>query len=95
MERGIRFCCSSQPIVSTEDFMSKLRKISASLAAIALVTAPVAASAASGARATSMTSGENDLGGNASWIIGLIGLLAGVTAAIIIDNDDDDEPVSA
>lgn len=75
--------------------MSNFRKISASLAAIALVAAPVAASAASGARATSTISGENDLGGNASWIIGLIGLLAGVTAAIIIDNNDDDEPVSA
>lgn len=75
--------------------MSKFRKISASLAAIALVTAPVTASAASGARATSTTSGANDLGGNASWIIGLIGLIAGVTAALIIDNNDDDEPVSA
>lgn len=75
--------------------MSKFRKISASLAAIALVAAPVAASAAPGARATSMASGENDLGGNASWIIGLIGLIVGVTAAIIIDNDDnDDAPVS-
>ena len=76
--------------------MSKFRKIAVSLAAALMVVAPVAASAASGGdRATSGTSGENDLGGNASWLIGLAGLVAGVTAAIIIDNNDnDDAPVS-
>lgn len=75
--------------------MSKFRKIAISLAAISMVAAPMAASAASGARASSEVSGENDLGGNASWIIGLICLIGGVTAAIIIDNNDnDDEPVS-
>lgn len=74
--------------------MSKLKKIAGSLIAISMVAAPVAASAASGARATSTTGGENDLGGNASWIIGLVGLLAGVTVALIIDNDDNDEPAS-
>lgn len=73
--------------------MSKLKKIALFLTAASMVAAPVTASAASG-RATSVTSGENGFGGGASWIIGLVGLIAGVTAAILITNDDDDEPVS-
>lgn len=74
--------------------MRMLKRAAISLAAISVVAAPVAASAASGARATSIVSGENELSGNSSWIIGLIGLLAGVTAMVLIAKDDDDAPVS-
>lgn len=75
--------------------MSKLRKIAISFAATSMVMAPVAASAAPGDRATSTVNGENEFGGGSSWVIGLIGLLAGVTAAILIaDDDKDDAPVS-
>ena len=74
--------------------MRVFKKAAISLAALSVVTAPVAASADSGARATSMVSGENELSGNSSWIIGLIGLLAGVTAMVLIAEDDDDAPVS-
>ena len=75
--------------------MTTLRKIAFSIAAISVIAAPVAASAASGAaRATSAVSGENEFGGGSSWIIGLLGLIAGVTAAILIADDDDDAPVS-
>lgn len=73
--------------------MPKLKKVALFLTAASMVAAPVTASAASG-RATSTTSGENGFGGGSSWIIGLVGLLAGVTAAILIADDNDDEPVS-
>jgi hypothetical protein len=81
-----------------ENGMTLLRKAAMSLTAASILLSPIAASAApafDGARASSSVSGENELGGNASWIIGLIGLVAGVTAAILITNDDkDDFPVS-
>lgn len=64
------------------------------LAATSAVVAPVAASAAVGARATSSVASENNLEGNSSWIIGLVGLLAGVTAMVLILDDDKDSPVS-
>ena len=74
--------------------MHIFKKAAISLAAISVVAAPVAASAASGVRATSTATGASELEGNSSWIIGLIGLLAGVTAIILIADDDDDAPVS-
>lgn len=72
--------------------MRKLKTAAISLAAFSMVAAPVAASAASSA--VSATGGQSELEGNSSWLIGLLGLLAGVTAAIIIADDDDDAPVS-
>lgn len=74
--------------------MSIFKKAAVSFAALSMVAAPVAASAASGARATSAIGGQNDLEGNSSWIIGLLGLLAGVGAIILIADKDDDSPVS-
>ncbi|WP_374526050.1 hypothetical protein [Sphingopyxis sp.] len=76
--------------------MPRFRKAAIALAAMSIGAAPVAASAADigGARATSAMDDANELGGGSGWIIGLIGLLAGVTAAIIIASDDDDAPVS-
>jgi len=76
--------------------MRMLKKAAISLAALSVVAAPVAASAASaaGAGAVSVTDGENGLEGNSSWLIGLLGLLVGVGAIILIADDDDDAPVS-
>lgn len=77
--------------------MILIKKTAMALTAASLLLAPIAASAApafDGARAGSVVSGENELGGNSSWIIGLIGLIAGVTAAILVTNNDDDVPVS-
>ncbi|WP_338425245.1 hypothetical protein [Sphingopyxis kveilinensis] len=70
------------------------KKAAISLAALSVIAAPVAASAASGVRAESATSGASELEGNSSWIIGLLGLLAGITAMVLIADDDDDAPVS-
>ena len=74
--------------------MSMFKKAAISLAALSVIAAPVAASAASGVRAASATSGASELEGNSSWIIGLLGLLAGITAMVLIADDDDDAPVS-
>lgn len=77
--------------------MQNFRKAAIGLAAMSIIASPIAASAATGienARATSNVSGANELGGGSGWIIGLVGLLAGVAAIIIIANDDDDAPVS-
>jgi len=74
--------------------MSMFKKAAISLAALSVIASPVAASAASSVRAASMASGANELEGNSSWIIGLIGLLAGVAAIIVIADDDEDAPVS-
>lgn len=74
--------------------MHMAKKLVIALAATAAVLAPVAASAAVGARAASSFAGENELEGNSSWIIGLVGLLAGVAAIIVIADDDEDSPVS-
>ncbi len=73
------------------------RKILVALAAASTVIAPVAASAApaaASARAGSAVSGESNLEGNSSWIIGLVGLLAGITAIILVSDKDEDSPVS-
>ncbi len=70
------------------------KKLVIALAATSALVAPVAASAAVGARAASSVAGENNLEGNSSWIIGLVGLLAGVTAMVLILDDDEDSPVS-
>ncbi|HEY0596601.1 hypothetical protein, partial [Sphingopyxis sp.] len=72
-------------------------KTAVSLAALSVVAAPVAASAApvvGETRVGSPIAGQSELEGNSSWIIGLIGLLAGVGAIILIASDDDDAPVS-
>ncbi len=77
--------------------MKKFRNVAIGLAAMSIIASPVAASAATGlqnARATSSVRGANELGGGSGWIIGLVGLLAGVAAIIIIASDDDDAPVS-
>jgi hypothetical protein len=71
--------------------MIPFRKAAVALAAVSLLAAPVAASAAP---AVSATAGQSQLEGDASWLIGLAGLLAGVVAIIIIADDDDDAPVS-
>ncbi len=77
--------------------MHMIRKAAIGLAAASMAIVPIAASAApemDGARATSAVDDGNELGGNSGWIIGLIGLLAGVAAIIIIDKNDDDAPTS-
>lgn len=74
--------------------MSMLKKAAISLAAFSMVAAPVAASAASGARAGSVVDGQSELEGNSSWIIGLVGLLVGIGAIILVADKDDDSPVS-
>lgn len=71
--------------------MSKLYKALAALAAASMVAAPVTVSAVP---TFSATDGQSELEGNSSWIIGLLGLLAGVAAIIIIVDGDDDAPVS-
>ncbi|RYD44917.1 MAG: hypothetical protein EOP63_03500 [Sphingomonadales bacterium] len=74
--------------------MSIFKKTAISFAALSMIAAPVAASAAGTARAASAVGSESELEGNSSWIIGLIGLLAGVGAIILIADKDDDSPVS-
>ncbi len=75
--------------------MHLFKKLGISLAAMSVVVAPVAASAADTASAVSVSRGQSQLEGNSGWIIGLVGLLAGVTIAILsTDDDDDDSPVS-
>lgn len=74
--------------------MSMVRKAAISLAALSVVAAPVAASAASSVRAASVASGTSELEGSASWVIGLIGLLAGITAMVLVAENDEDSPVS-
>ncbi|MBJ7438825.1 MAG: hypothetical protein JHD35_07345 [Sphingopyxis sp.] len=74
--------------------MHLAKKLVIALAATSAVMAPVAASAAAGARAGSAIAGESSLEGNSSWIIGLVGLLAGITAIVLIADDDEDSPVS-
>lgn len=75
--------------------MRLIKKLVIAVAATSAVAAPIAASAASGAaRAASVTAGENELEGNSSWIIGLVGLLAGIGAIILVADNDDDSPVS-
>ncbi len=74
--------------------MRMLKKAAISLAALSVVAAPVAASAAGGASAVSVADGQSNLEGNSSWLIGLLGLLVGVGAIILIADKDDDSPVS-
>ncbi|MHA4836468.1 hypothetical protein [Sphingopyxis sp. MSC1_008] len=74
--------------------MAMLRKLAISFAAASLIAAPVVASAAPAARASSGLGGQNELEGNSSWLIGLLGLLVGVGAIILIADKDDDSPVS-
>ncbi|WOF45150.1 hypothetical protein KNJ79_09870 [Sphingopyxis indica] len=78
--------------------MTLFKKAALLLTGGAIVLAPVAATAAQSvakARATSVSGGANQLDGNSGWIVGALGLAAGITAMIIIFGDDDeDEPVS-
>ncbi|WP_439568114.1 hypothetical protein [Sphingopyxis sp.] len=74
--------------------MRMVKKLVIALAASSAVLTPVAASAAAGARAGSAVAGESELEGNSSWIIGLIGLLAGITAIVLVADGDEDAPVS-
>lgn len=74
--------------------MHMAKKLVIAMAASSAVLAPVAASAAVGARAASPVAGASELEGNSSWIIGLVGLLAGITAIVLIADDDEDAPVS-
>ncbi|WP_156377258.1 MULTISPECIES: hypothetical protein [unclassified Sphingopyxis] len=74
--------------------MVMLRKLAISLAAASMIVAPVVASAAPVARAASGSDGQNELEGNSSWIIGLVGLLVGIGAIILVADKDDDSPVS-
>lgn len=80
--------------------MAMLRKLAISFAAASLIAAPVVASAAPAApaapaaRAASDAGGQNELEGSSSWIIGLVGLLVGIGAIILVADKDDDSPVS-
>lgn len=75
--------------------MSIVKRTAIALATLSVIAAPVAASAASAApRAASVAAGANALEGNSSWIIGLVGLLAGIGAIIIVADKDEDSPVS-
>ncbi len=74
--------------------MHMAKKLVIALAASSAVLAPVAASAAVGVRAPSYVAGESNLEGDSGWIIGLVGLLAGITAIVLISDNDEDSPVS-
>lgn len=73
--------------------MPLFKNTAALLAAATLVAAPITAAAAPAASPSS-TDGQSELSGNAGWLIGLIGLIAGVTAMVLVAEDDDDDPVS-
>jgi len=80
-----------------ENKMRMINKFAIALVATSAAVAPIAASAApvaGSARAGSFAGSENALEGNSSWIIGLVGLLAGITAIVLIADKDDDAPVS-
>lgn len=74
--------------------MHMIKKLVIALAATSAVVAPVAASAASGVRAGSMVEGDSELEGNSGWLIGLVGLLAGVVAIVLVADNDEDSPTS-
>lgn len=75
--------------------MNIFKKTAISFAVLSVVAAPVAASAAASApRAASVVDGASELEGNSSWIIGLVGLLVGVGAIILVADNDEDSPVS-
>ncbi len=71
------------------------KKAAISIAAVSIVVSPVVASAAPVARASTMVDGANDLDGGASWIAIVLGLaiIAG-GVWLVVDDNDDDEPVS-
>lgn len=73
------------------------KKVAISVAATSMIVSPMAASAAlavDGTRATSVTDGQNELEGS-SWLPILLGL-AIVAGGIwlVVDDNNDDEPVS-
>jgi hypothetical protein len=77
--------------------MNLVKKVAISIAATSMTLSPVAALAAptfDGARAVSVTEGENELEG-ASWIAIVLGLaIIGGGIWLVIDGNDDDDPVS-
>jgi len=73
--------------------MNLLKKAAISLAATSMIAAPVAASAAPAARATSSVDGESELSGT-SWIIALVALAAIVGGIIIASDNNSDTPTS-
>lgn len=73
--------------------MNLLKKAVISLAATSMIAAPVAASAAPAARATSSVDGESELAGT-SWIIALVALAAIVGGIIIASDNNSDTPTS-
>jgi tellurite resistance protein TehA-like permease len=75
--------------------MNSLKKAAASLAAMSIVLAPVAASAApatGSARASSVAEGQNELEG-ANWLAIVLGL-AIIAGGIWLAVEGDDDPVS-
>lgn len=77
--------------------MTLFRKAALSLVVTSIALAPIAASAApavGGVQATPAIAGENELEGSSSWLIGLLGLVAGVVAIVIVSDNNDDEPTS-
>ncbi|MBD3733799.1 MAG: hypothetical protein IE934_13920 [Sphingopyxis sp.] len=74
--------------------MNLLKKAAISLAATSMIAAPVAASAAPAARATTDLGGESELEGSTSWIIAIVALAAIVGGIIIASDNDDDAPTS-
>src|SRR3546814_13900706 len=71
--------------------MGLLKKTAFALTAATIVMTPIAASAAqslNASRATSAPRGANGLAGNSRWLLGLAGLLAGISAIIPIYPDD-------
>ncbi len=74
--------------------MRMLKTAAISFAALSMVAAPVVATAQDSARSASSADGQSELEGNSSWIIGLVGLLVGIGAIILVADKDDDSPVS-
>src|SRR3546814_17093226 len=72
--------------------MGLLKKTAFALTAATIVMTPIAASAAhslNAARATSAPRGANGLAGNSRWLIGLAGLLAGMSALLLIESSEE------
>jgi len=69
------------------------KKAAISLAATSMVLTPVAASAALGARAATVTDGQSELEGS-SWLPILLGLAIIAGGIWLVVDDNDDEPVS-
>ncbi len=73
--------------------MTKIRTLLSFAAAGSLAAAPLASAAAE--RASAPASAENALGGEGSLAFVALGILAAFIAITVINDSDDDEPVSA